>query len=175
MIHPRFYTLAGIVLAAAALRLVPHPPNFTPVAAIALFAGAHFAKRTLAFGVPLAAMVLSDLLIGFHSGVLFVYAAFAGIVGLGLLVRARITVLRVGGAALAGSVLFFAVSNLGAWAVGGLYPLTGVGLLEAYTAAIPFFANTLAGDLFFAGLLFGGFALAQRSFPILREEALPAV
>lgn len=171
MTHPRVMTLVGIIVAAAALRLLPHWPNFTPVAAMALFGGAHFASRRAAFAVPLLAMLASDLVIGLHASVPFVYAAFAAIVGLGLLVRRRPTVLTVGGAALAGSVLFFVVTNLGAWAVGGLYPYTPAGLVAAYTAGIPYFAPTVAGDLFYTALLFGGFALAQRALPALREDA----
>jgi hypothetical protein len=174
MTHPRFLTLLGIVLAAAALRLLPHWPNFTPIAAMALFGGAHFASRRAAFAVPLAAMLLSDLALGLHASMPFVYAAFAATVGLGLLLRTRRTALHVGAAALASSVLFFVVTNFGAWAVGSLYPHTAEGLLAAYAAGLPFFAHTLAGDLFYAALLFGGFALAQRSLPALREGAAPA-
>jgi hypothetical protein len=173
MTHPRFLTLLGIVVAAAAMRLLPHWPNFTPIAAMALFGGAHFASRRAAFAVPLAAMALSDLALGLHAALPFVYGAFAAIVGLGLLLRERRSAGRVGGAALASSLLFFAVSNLGAWAVGGLYPLTAAGLLAATIAALPFFAPTLAGDLFYTALLFGGFALAQRALPALREDAAP--
>jgi hypothetical protein len=164
MIHPRFLTLLGIVAAAAALRLLPHWPNFTPIAAMALFGGAHFASRRAAFALPLAAMLLSDL-----------YAAFAATVGLGLLLRTRRTVWSIGGAALGASVLFFVVTNLAVWAVGGLYPRTAAGLAEGFAAAIPFYAPTVAGDLFYTALLFGGFALAERSLPALRDPApLPA-
>jgi hypothetical protein len=171
MTHPRFLALLGIVAAAAALRLLPHWPNFTPIAAMALFGGAHFARRGTAFAVPLAAMLLSDLLLGLHASLPFVYAAFAAIVGLGLLLRTRRTVAGVGAAALAASLLFFVVTNLGAWAVGGLYPHSAAGLAQAFTAALPFYAPTLAGDAFYTALLFGGFALAQRRLPALREPA----
>jgi Family of unknown function (DUF6580) len=171
MTHPRVLTLLGIVLAAAALRLLPHWPNFTPIAALALFGGAHFADRRAAFAVPLAAMVLSDLVLGLHATLPFVYGAFLAVVGLGLLLRTGRTVLRVGGAALAASLGFFVVTNLGAWAVGGLYPLSAAGLAAAFTAALPFYAPTLAGDLFYTAVLFGGFALAQRALPALREPA----
>jgi hypothetical protein len=173
MIHPRVLTLVAIVLAAAALRLLPHWPNFTPIGAIALFGGAHFAQRRLAFAVPLAAMALSDLVLGWHGLLPVIYLAFTAIVGLGLLLRRHLTVLTVGGAALGASVLFFVVSNFGVWALGSLYPLTPAGLLTAYTAAIPFFTYTVAGDAFYTALLFGGFALAQRALPVLREPATP--
>lgn len=169
MTNSRMAVLAGFILAAAAARLLPHPPNFTPLAAIALFGGAHFSSRRAAFGVPLAAMLLSDLLIGFHSGMAFIYGSFVLIVGMGLLIRARLSPVTVGGAAVGASVLFFVISNAGVWLTGGLYPMTGAGLLSAFVAAIPFFANTLAGDLLFTAVLFGGFALAERQFPMLRE------
>jgi Family of unknown function (DUF6580) len=173
MTHPRFLTLLGIVLAAAAMRLAPHWPNFTPIAAMALFGGAHFASRRAAFAVPLAAMLLSDLAIGLHAALPFVYGAFMAMVGIGLLLRTRRNAFTVGGAALASSLLFFVVTNFGAWAVGGLYPLDTAGLGQAFAAGLPFFAHTVAGDLFYTALLFGGFALAQRALPALREDAAP--
>ncbi|HKI97319.1 MAG TPA: DUF6580 family putative transport protein [bacterium] len=174
MIRPRFLTLLGIVAAAAALRLLPHWPNFTPIAAMALFGGAHFSSRRAAFAVPLAAMLLSDAVLGFHAMMPFVYAAFVGAVGLGLLLRTRRTPLAIGAAALAASVGFFVVTNAAVWAVGGLYPHTAAGLLAALAAGLPFYAPTLAGDAFYTALLFGGFALAQRALPALREDAAPA-
>ena len=91
------------------------------------------------------------------------------------LLRTRRMVWSVGGAALGASVLFFVFTNLAVWAVGGLYPLTAAGLAEAFAAAIPFFAPTLAGDVFYTAVLFGGFALAERSLPALRAAApMPA-
>lgn len=182
MIHARFATLVGIVAAAAMMRLVPHPPNFTPIAAMALFGGAHFMSRRAAFAVPLTAMLLSDLALGLaiygsfaFVSIPFVYGSFALIVGLGLLIRRRRSPLVVGGAVLTGSVLFFLVTNLGTWLTSGMYPKTLDGLIACYTAAIPFFRNALAGDLLYSAVLFGGFALTQRSFPILREEpTIPA-
>ncbi len=169
MTQPRFLTLVAIVAAAAAARLLPHPPNFTPIAALALFGGACFAHRGAALLVPLLAMLLSDLVLGLHASMPFVYGAFVLTVGLGLLLRGRRTVPGVAGLALAASVLFFVVTNFGTWAVGVLYPLTAAGLAQAYVAAVPFFAHTLAGDLFFAGLLFGGLHLLERNLPALRE------
>jgi hypothetical protein len=77
-------------------------------------------------------------------------------------------VLRVGGAAVASSVLFFLITNFGTWTLSGMYPMTASGLAACYVAAIPFFQNTIAGDLFYSGLLFGGFALLERAVPALR-------
>ena len=162
------------ILGASALRLVPHPPNFTPIGAMALFSGAYLGRRGLvAFAAPLAAMLLSDAVIGFHTGMGFVYASIAAIVVIGWLALQRRSPLRIGAAAVAGSVLFFIVTNFGTWAVSGIYPLTASGLAACYVAAIPFFQNTLAGDLVYCALLFGGFALLERAIPALRRGGEP--
>jgi len=105
----------------------------------------------------------------------FVYGSFALNVVLGRLIRDRRSPLVVGGAALAGSVLFFVITNFGVWLSSDLYPQTAEGLVVCYVAAIPFFRNTLAGDLLYACVLFGGFALAEWRFPALRGQPRPAV
>lgn len=178
MLNKRFFVILGITLSAAAMRLVPHPPNMTPIAAMALFGGVYFANKRMALLIPLTAMYLSDLALGlfvydfgfFHGFMPFVYASFVVTVCLGFLLRRRITPLMVGGAALTGSVMFFIITNFGAWLVGNLYPKTFAGLVGCYVAAIPFFRNSLAGDAFYALLFFGGFAMAQRYLPALRAE-----
>jgi hypothetical protein len=147
--HSRLIALLSAILAAAALRLVPHPPNFSPIGAMALFSGAYLGRRGLALVAPLAALFLSDLV-------------------LGALALRRASAARVGFAALASSVLFFVLTNLGMWLFSGFYPRTLAGLETCYIAAIPFFQNTLAGDLFYAALLFGGFAVAERMIPQIR-------
>jgi hypothetical protein len=169
----RLVAILTAIVAAAALRLVPHPPNFAPIAAMALFSGAQLGKRPLAFVAPLGAMLLSDAVIGFHSGVPFVYASVAVIVLLGWFALSRVTVLRLAGAAVASSVLFFLVTNFGTWLLSGMYPMSATGLAACYVAAVPFFQNTVAGDLFYTGALFGGFALLERAVPMLRAEAEP--
>jgi hypothetical protein len=90
------------------------------------------------------------------------------IVILGAIVLPRTSIQRVGAASLASSILFFAVSNFGTWVVSGMYPHTVAGLASCYVAAVPFFQNTVAGDLFYSALLFGGFAIAERLVPRLR-------
>jgi hypothetical protein len=171
--HARLVAILSAIAAAAVLRLVPHPPNFTPIGAMALFSGAYLGRRGLAFAAPFGAMLLSDAVIGFHSGMPFVYASVAVIVLLGWIVLSRVSPLRVAGAAVASSVLFFLLTNFGTWLLSGMYPLTASGLAACYVAAVPFFQNTLAGDLLFSGLLFGGFALLQRGLPALRSEGQP--
>jgi hypothetical protein len=178
---PRSAVLSGMILLAALSRLIPHPPNFTPIGAMALFGGACFANRRIAFVVPLAAMLLSDLAIGLLSGdmslglhrlIPVVYGSFGLIVCLGFWLRKHRAVLPVAGAALAGSVLFFVLTNFGVWALGSWYPKTWEGLVACYVAAIPFFHNTLLGDAVYDTVLFGGFALAQYRFPVLGERAV---
>ena len=169
----RLLAILSAILAAAALRLVPHPPNFAPIGAMALFSGAQLGRRALAFAAPLGAMVLSDAVIGFHSGVPFVYASVALIVLLGWLALSRVTLLRLAGAAIVSSILFFLLTTFGTWLLSGMYPLTATGLSACYVAAIPFFQNTVAGDIFYTGVLFGGFALLERAVPMLRAAAEP--
>ena len=166
----RLLAILSAILAAAALRLVPHPPNFTPIGAMALFGAAHLGRKPLAFAAPLGALLLSDLILGFYSGMWVQYAAVALVVLLGWAMLTRVGPLSVGFAAIASSVLFFAVTNFYVWLQSGMYPRTPGGLAACYVAAIPFFQNTLAGDLFFSGLLFGGFALLERLVPTLRGE-----
>jgi hypothetical protein len=170
--HTRLTAILMAILVAASLRLLPHPPNFTPIGAMALFGGAYFGKRALAFAAPLAALLLSDAILGFHSGIPYVYGSVALVVLIGWAVAKRKTPLTIAGAAVASSVLFFLVTNFGTWATGELYPPTFAGLAACFVAAIPFFQNTLAGDLFFSGLLFGGFALLERRIPTLRAPEL---
>jgi len=166
----RLFTLTLIILAAAASRLLPHPDNVTPIAAIALFAGAHFERKWLAFFVPLSAMLLSNAIIGFYDQMYVTYIAFALIVCIGFVLRGKRTFLPVVLATLAGSVSFFLITNCALWIHNDLYPKTIDGIITGYVMAIPFFKNTLIGDLFYSGLLFGGFALAERRFTRLQPR-----
>jgi hypothetical protein len=173
--HSRMIALLSAIFVAAALRLVPHPPNFTPIGAMALFSGAYLGRRGLAFAAPFGALLLSDAVLGFYSGMEFQYFSVALIVVIGWLALSRISVLRLGAAALASSVLFFAVSNFGVWLGSGMYPHSANGLVACYVAAIPFFQNTVAGDLFYTTLLFGAFRVAEILVPRLRRgEPQPA-
>ena len=163
------------IVTAAALRLVPHPPNFSPIDAMALFSGAYLGRRWMAFAAPVAALFLSDLVLGFYHGMVTVYATVALIVVIGWWLSSSRSPLRIAAAALAGSVTFFVITNFGMWLFSGFYPLTSAGLAACYIAAIPFFQNTVAGDLFYAALLFGGFRIAELMLPRLRAgEPQPA-
>jgi hypothetical protein len=172
--NSRILALLSAILFAAVLRLVPHPPNFTPIGAMALFSGAYFGRRWLAFVAPLGAMLLSDAVLGFYSGFWITYLAVALIVLIGWLALSRVSTLRVAGAAVASSIIFFLVSNFGTWALSGMYPHTASGLAACYVAAIPFFQNTLAGDLFYSTLLFGGFRIAELLVPRISATRVQA-
>jgi len=180
-INLRFGALAIIVLAAAFSRLLPHIPNVTPIAAMALFGGAYFADKRMSFLVPLVAMFLSDVALSFIAGYelftymrLVLYGTFALISVIGLQLRQNVKGPKVLLASLIASVLFFVTSNFGVWALGkGLvFPLDSTGLVLCYTAGIEFFRYTIVGDLVFVTVLFGGFELAKAKFPALaRVEA----
>lgn len=170
--NARFFTLVTIIVGVALFRYLPHPPNVSPIAAMALFAGATFSDRRAAFIVPFAALLAGDLLIGLHDTMVFVYAAFALTVLVGFALRKNLYAGYIAVAALASSVLFFLITNAGAWLSSGLYPISIAGLVQAYTAGIPFFQNTLLGDLVFTALLFGGYALLQRRAGWMRTDKL---
>ena len=140
------------------LRLLPHAPNFAPIGAIALFGGLYLPRR-FALAIPLGAMLVGDALIGFYDvrTMIAVYASFALIVGIGFLVRRNKRVGTVVVGTLAGSCLFFLITNTAVWAFGNMYAPTLSGLIHCYFMAVPFFKNTLLSDLFYTGVLVGGF------------------
>ncbi|HWP81947.1 MAG TPA: DUF6580 family putative transport protein [Bacteroidota bacterium] len=177
----RFSVLMGMIVTAAIARIIPHPPNFTPIISLALFGGAYLENKRTAFFVPLAAMILSDLLLWALEGYsvfnvmrLVVYGSFAVITAMGLLLNGKINVLNVAGASVGGSVFFFLVTNLAVWLGGKLYPMDWSGLIACYVAAIPFFQNTLLSSLVYSALLFGGFEIVSRKFPAVARGKVPA-
>ncbi|RPI17881.1 MAG: hypothetical protein EHM58_07590 [Ignavibacteriae bacterium] len=158
-----------LILFAAFSRLMPHPANFAPVAAIALFSAVHLNNKKLAFIVPLAAMLISNLFLGFYAGMEWVYGAFAVIVLVGYWLKGRMENSKGGkklaylfGTTAAASIIFFIISNFGVWMTGTMYALTFDGLVLCYTMAIPFYRNSLAGDLFYVTVMFGIYALVTR-------------
>ena len=173
---PEATIAALMIFVAAALRILPHPWNFTPVGAMAVFAGSHFRNRWVAFLLPLAALFAGDLFVGMYKLMFVVYASFALSVAIGRWLARSRTVARIGGAVSLGALQFFFVSNFALWALGNFYPRTTTGLAACFTAAIPYFWNTLAGDALYATVLFGGYALAARIFgaeQLLANEASP--
>ena len=169
-LEPRTVVITVMVLAAAAIRLAPHPMNFAPIGALALFGGAYFSSKRQALAIPLLSLIVGDFITGFHPLIPFVYGSFLVSVSIGFWLRPKRSSPRIGLATLAGAVQFFLVTNFALWASSiGSYPKTASGLEACYVAGIPLFWNTLAGDAFYAALLFGGMALAERKFPVLRE------
>ena len=167
----------AILALAAALRVAPHPWNFTPVGAMALFSGAVVRDRRWAFLFPLLALFAGDQVGGLYQvGVLlFVYLSFSVSVLIGRFLRGHRTILRMAAATFLGSVQFFLISNFAVWWLLDSYPRTGAGLAACYLRGLPLFGNTLAGDAFYVALFFGAFALAERLLPVLREPAPVAI
>lgn len=151
-----FFLAAVLILFGALCRLLPHPPNFAPITAIALF-GALYLPRRLALVLPLSAMLLSDALIGFYGWPLMasVYGSFALSGLIGFWVRGWKNPATVVGGTMLCSGLFFLITNAAVWRFTPMYPSTLDGLAQSYAMALPFFRNTLLGDFFYVGLLVG--------------------
>lgn len=179
---PRFIVVLSIIAVAAFLRLLPHWPNFTPIAAMALFAGTYLEKKQYAFAIPIAAMFLSDLVIGFHANMPAVYLGFGITVLIGMAIRRRINVGSILLASLGSSVIFFLITNFSSWLASPFYPQTFGGLMEAYAAGLVFFrdqihgfsflVNEILGTIFFSASFYGIFYLAGMRFPVLDRSRL---
>lgn len=168
----RVITITAIIFALALFRLLPHLPNVSPVAAMALFGGAYFADKRMAFIVPFLALFVSDLVLGLHNSMIFVYAGFALTVVIGFQLQKRVTLTNTAFAVVVSSVLFFLLTNFGAWMTSGLYAKSAAGLMQAYAAGIPFFQNSLLGNVVYAAVIFGGYHLLQKNITALKEPAL---
>lgn len=169
---------SALTIAAALARLIPHPPNFTPVGGMSLYAGARM-RGWRAYALPVALMAASDVLLKlffgypiFRFNTPFVYGAFLINVIIGRLLLKKFSVARLGAATLMCSTQFFLLTNFAIWMAGEWYPLTLAGLVTCFTVALPYFGNTLAGDALYAGLLFGLHAFAEKN---LAAKAAPAV
>lgn len=145
------------IVIAAILRLFPHIPNVTPITAMALFSGVYFTNKNLAYVVPLLAMVLSDIFLGFSGITVFVYAAFILVSYIGLSSK-KVNIKTI----LISSISFFVITNFGVWLIG--YPKTLDGLMQCYTLAIPFFRNSLLGDFFYAGVMYYAFEFVSKRY-----------
>ena len=159
--NKRNITILSMIVLAVITRLLPHPPNVAPITGMALFAGYSFSDKRMAFLLPLLCMFITDIFLGFHMIMPFVYLAFMGISYMGINSE------KIGnGTILKSSTLFFVLTNFGVWLMG--YPLTFAGLVSCYTLAIPFFAYTIIGDLFFTHSLSYSFSKLEEKYPILR-------
>jgi len=156
---------AGLILAAALSRLIPHPPNFSPIEASALFAGAYLLDRRAAVLVPILAMLLSDLVLGFHALVPVTYGCMAVMALAGRWLTGKVGIGTVAALGFASATFFFGVSNFFVWLTQGMYPMSLAGLQLCYVEALPFFQNEVAGVALYASVLFGGYELLQRALP----------
>jgi hypothetical protein len=176
IVSPRTSVLVVLIVFAVAVRLViffvptASAYNATPVEAIALFGGAYFTDRRLAFIVPLAAMFLADLIIGLHWMIPIVYGCIALSVALGFGLRNRVNALRVAGFGIAGSLLFFVVVSFAEWVIGDT-EFCRAGIVSCYAAALPFLKNAIIGTLIWSTVLFGAFELMRRRWPVLSAAA----
>ena len=164
--------IPAIIIFAALTRLMPHPPNFTPIIAMGLFGGAYLKDKRLALLLPLGAMLLADLFLGFHGTMIWVYGSLIVITSMGFLLKNGVTLKNGAIATLGGSLLFFLVTNFGVWASGSFYPKTVEGLMSCYAAGIPFFGNTLAGSVFYSSLMFFGYEQIKKYFPIAIPDTI---
>ena len=175
-----------IILLAAFTRIMPHPPNFSPMAAIGLFGAAHFAKKWQAFLIPLIGIWISDLVINnfiysshssnfvwFYDGFYWQYISYVFIIFAGLFIFNKgISVTKTLGGMLSSSGIFFLVSNFGVWAGGSMYTKNIAGLISCYTAGIPFMHNTIISDTLFTTVLFGTYYLLQTEYSYLKLKHL---
>ena len=191
-INSRFIVLAAMIFIAASARLfLVFIPNFAPIGAMALFGAAYFDKKYQAFLLPLAAMWISDLVINnylypklfpaYYDGTFawgispWVYGSFALVVGLGWILLKKVNFKNVLIGSLSASILFFLITNFGVWSTGTMYAKTFSGLMTCFAAGVPFFGNTLMGDLFFSGALFGVFELLKLRIPKLQATLQPPI
>ena len=180
-INLRLGAITLIVLLAALSRLIPHPANFSPIGAMAIFGAGYYSKRYLAFLIPIASMWISDLLLNnlvygeffdhfvwFYKGSIFTYGAFALIVLVSTFFLKKINVKYLAFLAILSSIIFFIVSNFGVWVSSGMYPQTLEGLSACYIAGLPFLKNTIMGDFVYTAVMFGSFELSAKYIPQLQ-------
>ncbi len=179
-INLRFSILTALILLVAFSRMIPHPTNFSPLGAIAIFGAAHFSKKWQILFIPIAATWLSDLFINnviyanyyptftwFYDGFYWQYTSYLLIALTSMALLKKVSKERVFIGAFCATAIFFLISNVGCWVGNSFYPQNFKGLMSCYAAGIPFLKGTLLGDLFYSLVLFGGFAIAQYKLPVL--------
>ena len=160
MLNKNNFILTIFILVGVLTRVIPHPPNFTAIGAIALFGGACFIDKRLSFLVPVSIMLISDLILGYHI-MLSVYISFIIIVFLGFRLARKRTSMKVVNTAIIASIIFFIITNFSVFLTSTLYSKNIIGLIECYTLAIPFFMNTLVANIFYSLLMFYSFSLVK--------------
>ena len=157
----KFYSALVLIFILAFSRIIPHPPNFTPILGMAVFAGATFDKKIYSLLIPLVAMVLSDLFLGFHSSMIIIYLAICLNVLIGTYL-VNISYLKIIGSLILGSLAFFIITNFSVWALSGMYTYNLEGLLTCYTMGIPFFQNTIISTILYGLGVFFIFDLSNK-------------
>ncbi len=156
----------AIIVIAFVARLVPHVSNFSPLIAIALFSGAVFSQNKFYYLIPVSALILSDLFLGFHplSPVIYFSLGLIAVFGMGLKKTFKMKSTKAQSGLLIkttlAAVFFFLVTNLAVFFLTPLYPMTWAGLVDCYTMALPFFRSTLVSSLIYSFVLFNVYALA---------------
>ena len=145
------------VVALAFSRLIPHPPNFTPILAISVFAGIKFKDNLFSYLVPVSAMFVSDAVIGFHDGMIIIYLAIV----LSAVIARKFNTIN--GSVLISCLLFFLITNFQVWMMSSSYSKSLSGILDCYTLAIPFFCMTLLSTFFFSYVLFYGYSFLSKT------------
>ncbi len=172
-----FSIALSLILIGVGLRLLPHPPNFTPILAIALFGGFYFSRK-IAFILPMAAMLISDIFIGYYefSLMVFVYGSFLLCIVLGFWLKKHKKWQTILGSSILCAVLFFLITNFAVWIFTSWYAKTFPGLIQCYIMAIPFFKNTLLGGLFYVAVFFGAYEIVEvwirERFTIVEKEKI---
>lgn len=161
-----YLAFSAVVLSAVFMRLIPHIPNVSPIAALALFSGATVPSWK-GFILPIIVMVISDIFIGFHTTVPFVYGSFLLIAGIGYLLRKKVSLLNILLGSFTGSILFFAITNFGVWSTSSMYEKNLQGLIHSYSMGLPFFRNTLLGDVFYTTIFFLGYHWIRLLFVLM--------
>ena len=177
--NARNLAILTVILFGALMRLVPHWPNFTPIAATALFGGAYISRRWLSFIIPLAALLFSDMIIGFHNSMWAVYLGFLITVMIGWYIGQKRNAHSIILGSIIASVTFFLITNFAAWLAYPIYTKDFQGLITSYiaglaffndgTLGISFFLNDVIATLFYSGLFFGAFSLAEKKVPALAK------
>ena len=145
----------SLIIIGILLRFIPHTANFTPVAAIAIFAGVYLNKKQ-AFIVPFLLMVLSDIFLGMHNVVLFTWGSFILVTCLGILAKNHKTFKVIASTSVVSSVLFYLITNFGVWVM-GWYPQTAKGLLDCYILGLPFLRTFTVATLVYTVVFFGAY------------------
>ncbi|MBP7511665.1 MAG: hypothetical protein KA981_07030 [Bacteroidia bacterium] len=176
--NKRILAVVSLIFAAAFVRLIPHAPNFSPIGAIALFGGAYLGRNYLAYLVPICAMLISDIFLGFYGlEMLITYSAVVLTIFIGTQLKNNLKWYNVALGSVASSIVFFLITNCVFFyptSIGGLYTHNMSGLMNSYIAGIPFFQNTFTSDLVFNTLLFGGFYLLSINIPSLKLKEVKA-